>query len=170
VPVNKSGVMITHDVDTGDPAWLSVAVNEGIGGVVDGQAAESLRINRNSGEIRLMAQATTPRKRIPNSEGGIDKVPASGADRVLQPAEAQQLLQLARDLPTRFPPIVDAQGRGTAADIEFGFLEGKLALFQIRPFLESHAARSNQYLKDLDAAMDSDSMSVVDLSVTPAVE
>ena len=57
VPVDKSGVMVTQDVDTGDSAWLSIAANEGVGGVVDGQAAESLRINWFTGEIRLMAQA-----------------------------------------------------------------------------------------------------------------
>ncbi|MDX1300620.1 MAG: PEP/pyruvate-binding domain-containing protein, partial [Pseudomonas sp.] len=32
VPVDKSGVMITRDVDSGDSGWLSVAINEGIGG------------------------------------------------------------------------------------------------------------------------------------------
>jgi phosphoenolpyruvate synthase/pyruvate phosphate dikinase len=167
VPVDKSGVMVTRDVDNGDPDWLSVAVNEGVGGVVDGQAAESLRVNRDTGEVRLMAQATTPWKRVPGAEGGIEKAPASGADRVLQPAEIRQLLQLARDLPKRFPPIVDAQGQATAADIEFGFLQGKLALFQIRPFLESRAARGSQYLKALDAGVNSDSEARVDLDATP---
>lgn len=167
VPVDKSGVMITRDIDTGNPDWLSVAVNEGIGGVVDGQSAESLRINRNSAEIRLMAQASIPWKRKPGSAGGIEKVPASGADTILQPAEIQQLLRLARDLPERFPAIVDSEGHATAADIEFGFLRGKLALFQIRPFLESRAARSNQYLKSLDANLDGDKALMVDLSAPP---
>jgi phosphoenolpyruvate synthase/pyruvate phosphate dikinase len=170
VPVEKSGVLVTRDVDNGDPAWLSVAINEGVGGVVEGQAAESLRINKNTGEIRLMAQATTTWKRIPDANGGIKKVPASGTDMVLQPDEIQQLLQLVRDLPTRFPSIVDSNGRPTAADIEFGFLQGKLALFQIRPFLENRSARSNEYLKALDAGINSGNVAEVDLSTTPGVE
>jgi phosphoenolpyruvate synthase/pyruvate phosphate dikinase len=40
-PAEKSGVMVTADVDTGSRDWLSVAVNEGVGGAVDGQATES---------------------------------------------------------------------------------------------------------------------------------
>ena len=170
VPVEKSGVMITRDVVNDDPDWLSVAVNEGVGGVVDGQAAESLRIHRESGEIRLMAQATMPWKRVPGSLGGIEKKPASGVDTVLQPAEIQQLLQLARDLPLRFPSIVDAQGEPTAADVEFGFLQGKLALFQIRPFLESRTARSHLYLNKLDKDIDSDNVTIVDMKAAPGVE
>jgi hypothetical protein len=167
VPVEKSGVMITRDVDDGDPEWLSVAVNEGVGGVVDGQAAESLRINRQTGEVRLMAQASVPWKRAPGAAGGIEKVPASGTDSVLQPAEIRQLVQLARDLPRRFPPIVDAEGHPAAADIEFGFLQGRLALFQIRPFLESRAARDSQYLKALDADVKRDNEASVDMHATP---
>ena len=49
--------------------------------------------------------------------------------------------------------IVDANGDAVPADIEFGFLNGQLQLFQIRPFLESQHARSNAYLNQLDAQM-----------------
>ncbi len=45
VPAEVSGVMVTQDVDSGDAGVLSVAVNEGVGGAVDGQAAESVRID-----------------------------------------------------------------------------------------------------------------------------
>ena len=37
VPAEKSGVMVTRDIDSGKDGWLSVAVNEGVGGAVDGQ-------------------------------------------------------------------------------------------------------------------------------------
>ena len=47
------------------------------------------------------------------------------------------------------------------ADIEFGFLDGKLMLFQIRPFLESPRARSSSLLQSLDRNMkDLDSITV----------
>ena len=81
VPVEKSGVLVTRDIDTGDSGWLTVVVNEGVGGAVDGQAAESLRIHLASGQVKLMAQATTPWRRHVRSTGGIDKLPVSGADR-----------------------------------------------------------------------------------------
>ncbi len=150
VAADKSGVMVTQDIDTGDRGWLSIAVNEGVGGAVDGQAAESLRVNLERAQIKLLALATAPLRRRINPLGGVDKVPVSGSDTVLEPHEIGALIELARELPTRFPPIVDAAGNPAPADIEFGFLDGKLKLFQIRPFLESTRARSSQLLATLD--------------------
>jgi phosphoenolpyruvate synthase/pyruvate phosphate dikinase len=150
VAADKSGVMVTQDVDNGDPAWLSIAVNEGVGGAVEGQAAEALRVHIGSGETRLMYQATAPTRRALAPAGGVVRLPASGDDAVLQPDEIVQLRRLARELPERFPPLRDAEGRRVAAEIEFGFADGQLQLFQIRPFLESSRARASQYLQTLD--------------------
>jgi phosphoenolpyruvate synthase/pyruvate phosphate dikinase len=69
VPVDKSGVLVTQDIDSGDPAVLSVAVNEGPGGAVDGQAAESLRIAMDGSgpsywrRHRSVAAGSPPRRR-----------------------------------------------------------------------------------------------------------
>ena len=60
VNADKSGVLVTQDIESGDQGWISVAVNEGVGGAVDGQSAESLRINVKTGQTRLMAAATAP--------------------------------------------------------------------------------------------------------------
>ncbi|MCG3202682.1 MAG: hypothetical protein NFCOHLIN_02567 [Gammaproteobacteria bacterium] len=167
VPNEKSGVMVTQDIDTGAAGALSVAVNEGVGGAVDGQAAESLRIDTVTGEVTLLAQATATTRRILPANGGIEKVPVSGDDAVLKPHEITQLIRLARELPTRFPPIVDADGRPAPADIEFGFLGGRLQLFQIRPFLESAKARSSEYLRNLDASLSDAARTVVQLDQAP---
>jgi hypothetical protein len=153
VPSDKSGVLVTQDIDTGEPGWLSVAVNEGVGGAVDGQAAESLRIDMKTGEVRLLAQATAPTRNQINPSGGIDKVPVSGSDRVLEPAEIEALIDFAKGLPKRFPAIVDSNGNPAPADVEFGFLDGKLKLFQLRPFLESDKARGSAHLQSLDSGM-----------------
>ena len=150
---DKSGVMVTQDIDTGKPGWISVAVNEGVGGAVDGQAAESLRVNLKTGEVKLLAQATATIRRAVDTEGGVKKLPVSGTDEVLQPDEIKQLIRFARELPRRFPSITDAQGNPAPADVEFGFLNGELKLFQIRPFLESQQARSSAYLKSLDSQL-----------------
>ena len=150
VPVEKSGVMVTQDIDTGEPGWLSVAVNEGMGGAVEGQAAESLRIHVASGKVRLLAQATAPMRGILRPQGGVAKVPVSGADRVLHDGEIAQLIRLAREIPARLPDLKDAAGNPAPADIEFGFLKGELKLFQIRPFLESARARGSGFLRALD--------------------
>ena len=155
VPSEKSGVMVTRDIDTGEEGWLSVAVNEGVGGAVDGQAAESLRINVKTGDVRMLAQATATWRRVLKPEGGVDKELVAGADPVLNADEIDQLIRLAQDLPRRWPYILDTDGNPIQADIEFGFSKSKLQLFQIRPFLESIQARSNDYLNSLDQDMSS---------------
>jgi hypothetical protein len=167
IPSEKSGVMVTRDIETGEPGWLSVAVNEGVGGAVDGQAAESLRINMKTGEVRMLAQATTPWRRVLHSTGGMDKELIKDAGIVLSPDEIKQLIDLAQDLPQRYPSILDAGGNPAPADIEFGFVKGKLQLFQIRPFLESAQARSNEYLNDLDKGMMSQLNQTVELDERP---
>jgi phosphoenolpyruvate synthase/pyruvate phosphate dikinase len=167
IPSEKSGVMVTRDIDTGEPGWLSVAVNEGVGGAVDGQAAESLRINMKTGEVHMLAQATTPWRRVLKSTGGMDKELIKGAGTVLSPDEIKLLITLVQDLPQRYPSILDAGGNPAPADIEFGFVKGKLQLFQIRPFLESAKARSNEYLNDLDKDMTSQLNQTVKLDEQP---
>jgi len=145
-----------------------VAVNEGLGGAVDGQAAESLRIDTRDGSVRVLATATAPWRRRPAASGGIEKLPVSGSDTVLQPAEIQRLIVFARDeLPKRFPPITDDAGRPAAADVEFGFVDGQLRLFQIRPFLESRSARGNAYLVEMDQALASATGRTVNLDAVP---
>ncbi len=167
VPADKSGVLVTQDIDSGDRSWLSVAVNEGVGGAVDGQAAESLRINTKDGSVRLMAQASAPIRRKPLPQGGISKLPVSGSESVLKPEEIKQLIQLSRELPQRFPAVVDDQGKPVPADIEFGFLEGKLKLFQIRPFLESKRARGSAFLNRMDEGLKASQQIQVALNEVP---
>jgi len=154
VPIEKSGVLVTRDIDTGADDVLSVAVNEGLGGAVDGQAAESLRIPLDGGRVQVLATATAPMRRVLRAEGGVTLVPASGGDTTLEAAEIDRLVEFARGLPERFPSIVDADGQPAPADVEFGFLDGRLHLFQIRPFLNSPAARGSDYLSRLDRELE----------------
>jgi hypothetical protein len=167
VPNEKSGVMVTQDIDTGDRSVLSVAVNEGVGGAVDGQSAESLRIDTRDGSVRVLAMATAPWRRMPAPGGGVEKLPVSGNDSVLQPDEIRQLIALARELPQRFPAITDDAGNPAPADIEFGFLDGRLQLFQLRPFLESRQARGSSYLNQMDQALAGSLDSSVNLLEVP---
>jgi hypothetical protein len=62
---------------------------------------------------------------------------------------------------------LDAGGNPAPADIEFGFVNSKLQLFQIRPFLESIQARSNEYLNNLDKDMSSQLNQTVKLDEQP---
>ncbi|UCD82904.1 MAG: hypothetical protein JSW26_16155 [Desulfobacterales bacterium] len=170
IPADKSGVMVTADVDTGQTGWLTIAVNEGVGGAVSGQTSEELRINLANGNVRLMAHATEPYKRVILKEGGMAKVAASGTEAVLSPKDIQQLMAFARSVAERFPMLQSADGSIVPADIEFGFFQDKLVLFQIRPFLESMRARQNLFLNRLDQRLKEKYAVVIDLDEIPAEE
>jgi hypothetical protein len=150
-PSEKSGVMVTSDVEGGGARYLTVAVNEGIGGAVDGQAAESLRIDRKNGDARILAQATAKTRRELAPSGGLREVPTSGGDRILQDAEVRSLVRLAGDVED-FPALRNDAGDVVPADVEFAFRGGELALLQIRPFNESAAASKSQYLAGMDGS------------------
>jgi hypothetical protein len=167
LPSEKSGVLVTVDVDSGEAGWLTVAVNEGVGGAVEGQASESLKIATATGEAQFLAQATAPRRMALSSTGGIHKPRATGTDAVLKPSEVQQLVAFSRVVGQQFPSLQDENGNYLPADVEFGFLEGRLNLLQIRPFVESSTAQSSAYLSQLDAAFAERGRAVVNLDGVP---
>ncbi len=103
--------------------------------------------------MRVLATATAPWRRVPDPAGGLQFLPGSGSDTVLQPDEIEQLIEFARGLPENFPPITDDEGNPAPADVEFGFLDGDLRLFQLRPFLESKMARGIGYLHQMEARL-----------------
>jgi len=167
VASDKSGVLVTQDVDSGRRDVISVAVNEGLGGAVDGQAAESLRIALDGSGVRVLATATAAWRRVLDPSGGLRLLPASGSDTVLQPAEIDQLIAFARSLPENFPAIIDDEGHPAPADVEFGFVGGDLRLFQLRPFLESKAARGIRYLQEMEARLADTGKLTVNLDEVP---
>jgi Pyruvate phosphate dikinase, AMP/ATP-binding domain len=167
VASDKSGVLVTQDIDTGDRTIVSVAVNEGLGGAVDGQAAESLRIPLDGSPVHVLATATDPWTRVPDPNGGLEFLPSSGSDTVLQPLEIDQVIDFARHLPDKFPPITDDEGNSAPADVEFGFLNGDLRLFQLRPFLDSKMARGIGYLHQMEARLKNTSLIEVDMNGVP---
>ena len=163
----KSGVLVTEDLDTGDTNILSVAVNEGVGGAVDGQSAESLRINTVDGSVRMLAPATAPLRNVPAPNGGMQKLPVSGSESVLKPDEIKQLIKFAKELPGYFPAIVDDKGNPAPADVEFGFLNGNLQLFQLRPFLQSGKAQGSDYLMNMDKSLELNMNRQVNMNEVP---
>ena len=51
--------------------------------------------------------------------------------------------------------------------MEFGFVDGKLYLFQIRPFVQSKGAERSSYLRSLDAGLDAAAGRMVDMNGRP---
>ncbi|MCC6220492.1 MAG: phosphoenolpyruvate synthase [Deltaproteobacteria bacterium] len=154
VPSEKSGVLVTADVDRGDANFFTVAANEGIGGAVSNQLAELLTIDKRTGDIRLLLSASAPTKRVLAYKGGLDEVFASKGERIMQKAELSMLIRFAEELLLSDPPLVDEAGERVPADIEFGFVGGRLQVFQVRPFLHSRHSAKNSYLMTLDSKKD----------------
>jgi hypothetical protein len=102
------------------------------------------------------------------AEGGVARRPASGAERLLTKEDLLALVRLAWQV-QGFPALRDASDRLLPADVEFAFADGELALLQIRPFVESRAARSHALLRRLDAGLRVRGDRVVDLDGTPLV-
>lgn len=167
VPADKSGVMVTADLATNHAGSFSIAVNEGLGGGVEGQAAESLRVDAGTGETHLLATAGEPHKWIAAADGGTRRAPATGSERVLDEAEIRTLVEFGRSLAQRYPPLRDARGEPAPADVEFAFHNGDLYLIQIRPFLQSDRAQRNRVLAELDTGLRDSIDRRIDLTQRP---
>ena len=102
-----------------------------------------------------------------NRSSGTTVMPASGTDEVLKEGEIAQLVALAADVPKKIKEMRDAKGQPIPADVEFAFRDGRLALLQIRPFVESKNAQANQYLISLDASFRENANRKVDLGDLP---
>ena len=162
-----SGVLITADATTGSRDFLSVVANEGVGGGVEGQSAESLRVLLGTGELRLLSSATAPRKRVLLPEGGSALVYASGRERLLREGEIDQLMALTSRLPGWFEQLPPDEQLATVADVEYGFHDGRLMLFQIRPFVQNRAAGRSEALRALDAPLAATAGADVSLESAP---
>ena len=166
VPVDKSGVMLTLDTQTGKRNMLTLATNQGIGGAVQGQAAEELLIDRDRNTVRLLADATAAKKRVLSVDGGLTIEQLAAEGQVLSTDEINQLVRLANELSMKLPQLDDT-GSPTAADVEFGFKNGQLVLFQVRPFLKNRRVKKNHYLNQLDRSLDKTGDINIDMNVIP---
>ncbi len=151
VPSDKSGVIATVNLDSGNMEEITVNVSEGVGAVVDGGVAESLLLTPDGG-VRLLEQARTPYRRVLQAAGGLEKRPASGDDSVLAPDEIAQIRRMVAEVKSRYPPARSGAGQVLPWDIEFGFEKGLLRLFQIRPLVRYQELKTLEALGRLDAA------------------
>ncbi len=146
VPSEKSGVLITAGLEAGGPDDLTVVAAEGVGGAVEGEDAETILLTPD-GRIRLLSQTKNARRRqiVP---GGTRWTAATRPDTLLLPAEVAQLRGVVREWEAKMAGGADA---ATTWDIEFGFLDGRLWLFQIRPFIRFRNSETYRALEALDA-------------------
>jgi hypothetical protein len=160
---DKSGVMATANLATLDLSDITVNVNEGVAAVVDGGVSESLLLEGN-GKVELLAQARAAYRKVASPSGGFVEKPTTGSDAVLTDAEILQLRGLARDVKAKFPPQFDQSGARLPWDIEFGFENGDLRLFQIRPLVRYREAKTLQALGTLEGPRSTAQMVSLDRS------
>jgi hypothetical protein len=152
VDVDYSGVLITKGINAGLEDDLTVAFSRGAGGAVDGQAAESYLIRKDAGH-RLLAPAREPYlNRLPIT-GGTERRATTFDTQVLSRSNLEQIRDIAGKIRTRLPAETGSDYAG-AYDVELGFKDDMLWLFQIRPFVENKKALSSGYLESISPKVD----------------
>jgi len=148
VPNDKSGVLVTADVNSSSSGMMTVATSEGVGGAVDGTSAETLLWSPQG--VQIVSLFKSPWKNQLLAGGGSAIVPTSGSDTVLAPDELSQIISAGQKISETFTPVQDPAGKPRPWDIEFGFRNGKLWLFQCRPFLGNDALKNIPALAPLE--------------------
>ncbi|TXD61799.1 phosphoenolpyruvate synthase [Polaribacter sp. IC066] len=152
VDVDYSGVLITKGINTGTEDDLTVAFSRGAGGAVDGQSAETRLITKN--ENFLLAPARQADYiRLPDT-GGTKKYFTSFENEILNEGNINDIRKIAKEIRKRIGEKSD--NKSQAFDVELGFENNKLWLFQIRPFVENKQAKSSEYLNSISPKVAND--------------
>ncbi|MCB0705127.1 MAG: phosphoenolpyruvate synthase [Saprospiraceae bacterium] len=152
VDVAYSGVLITKGIPTADGRDLTIAFSRGAGGAVDGQAAESYLLNHLNENILLSPAREPSYRRLPVS-GGSTILPATFEDPILNVQNLYDIRILTRDIYQKTPAPEEGTRKGPF-DVELGFLDDHIWLFQIRPFVENKMAMSSSYLESISPRID----------------
>lgn len=152
VDVDYSGVMITKGINSGNDNDLTVAFSRGAGGAVDGQSAETRLITSNS-NVLLAPARQADYIRLPE-KGGIKDYMTAFNEPILNKENIEDIRALAQEI--RKTTRKSSETKNQAYDVEFGFKDNKLWLFQIRPFVENKQAKSSGYLASISPKIDTD--------------
>ena len=154
VDVDYSGVMITKGINSGNEDDLTVAFSRGAGGAVDGQSAET-RLITSETDV-LLAPARQPNYiRLPES-GGTKEYFTSFESPILNAQNIEDIRKMAARVREKMSSHTASKDQ--AYDVEFGFKDNKLWLFQIRPFVENKKAKSSDYLASITPKIDTQQM------------
>ncbi len=145
VDVDYSGVMITKGINAGNEDDLTVAFSRGAGGAVDGQSAET-RVITPSTNYLLAPARQADYIRLPDY-GGTKKYYTSFENQILNKDNIEEIRKIAVKVREKIGE--KSEDKNQAYDVEFGFKDDKLWLFQIRPFVENKQAKSSDYLNSI---------------------
>ncbi|MDA1191729.1 MAG: phosphoenolpyruvate synthase, partial [Candidatus Poribacteria bacterium] len=157
---DKSGVMITTGVASGNPLDTTIAFNRGVGGAVAGQSTESYALAADGSNV-LQASSRDAIFTALSKDGGTSRVPTTFHQPILSTSDLAALRAIDGEIRQKLPgaPGIETDG---PFDVELGLLNGWVWLFQVRPFVENKAAQSNVFLRDLDPPLAANA--TVDLS------
>jgi phosphoenolpyruvate synthase/pyruvate phosphate dikinase len=144
VNVDASGVMITKGVSNGSLIDVTVAFNRGVGGAVEGQASESWLI-KTEDRYQLLSPAREPEYTYIPSTGGSEKRFTNYTNRILDLERLNALRSISKQLIEKLN-IIGIKG---PYDVELGFYNDKIYLFQVRPFVENKKAMASEYLRSI---------------------
>jgi phosphohistidine swiveling domain-containing protein len=148
IPSEASGVLITADINTGDQTKMLLGTSEGVGGAVDGTPTETLLWSPEG--VKLITTFKSPWRRLIIPGSGTKIVPSTGREYVLSDDEVKAITQAGLKIRKNFKPALDKNGKPKAWDIEYGFANGKLWLFQCRPFIGNEDFSNIPALAGLD--------------------
>jgi hypothetical protein len=168
VNVDKSGVMITSGVPSGASTDISVAFNRGVAGSVEGQISEQVLL-KNNGEDMLISPAREPEFTTVPASGGTMKKRTAFNERILTDSDRRQLRQIADFIRQRMKQVSGTESQGPY-DVELGFQNDQLFLFQVRPFVENKMARSTAYLQHLDPPLQESKLIRLDIPYRDLIE
>ena len=151
VDVDYSGVMITQGINSGNKEDLTVAFSRGAGGAVDGQSAETRLVT--AGDATLLSPARDPDYNGLPKSGGTSKLYTTFENPILNEGNIEDLREIAEEIREKMPKAWNNDYKG-AYDVELGFKDNKLWLFQIRPFVENSNAKSSEYLNSIAPKID----------------
>lgn len=148
VNVEKSGVAITTSLLTSAPDDVTIAFNRGVGGAVEGQAAESFLLSAEGTNYLLSPSRQTTYTSVPPA--GDTRMNIAFSDhRILTNADFAKLRALVSQVKQKLPSVPRFESSGPF-DMEIGFQDNKLWLFQVRPYVENKRAQGSGYLQRLD--------------------
>lgn len=154
VNVEKSGVMITKGLTTGSYNDVTIAFSRGAGGAVEGQIAETYLISSIGENILLSPSRETKFNVLPETGGSTFGISYFN-NPILNKNELEKLRVLSGEIKTKLKSTETSSILGPK-DSEMGFKDGKIWLFQIRPFVENKNASKSEYLDSIIPKFPSD--------------
>ncbi|WP_084399554.1 PEP/pyruvate-binding domain-containing protein [Pseudotamlana agarivorans] len=151
VNVDYSGVVVTTGINAGGKDDLTIAFSKGAGGAVDGQSAETRMVASHSNQ--LLSPSREPSFLSLPKTGGTKREYTTFEAPILSEKNMQSVRDMVAQVRKKMPEQTGSDYRGPY-DMEMGFKDDKLWLFQIRPFVENKKASSSEYLKSITPKID----------------